>query len=348
MINEHVFLESEKLRLVPYLSCFTSRYHEWMSDTELQALTESEPLSLAEEVHNQHSWLGSRDKLTFILLSPYSPSSLPKCASLEREKQFCISSDNNRLVFPSNLSFPPPRSDGSGKKDATCKSVKTVEGVRTWARVGELLDDAGNPYDNTAVSQEAGSEGTNALVPTFFVPSEVRSAWTAGPVEKPPIFPRPVAFVAVGDCNLFLLPDNGGMDESGDDQEGCSSSRRVFEVEVMVADKQFRRKGLAKEAVRLLMLYAVEVLGATDFVAKIIDNNLPSIHLFRDALGFKEYKRVPVFSEIHFVKRVRSAQEEERVGLQWRAGLEGEVIFGPYSLAEHNAVPVISEVPSVV
>lgn len=72
MLNEHVFIETPRLRLVPYLSCFTEQYHRWMSDPSLLALTESIPLSLEEERENQMSWLMSNDKLTFILLSSCS------------------------------------------------------------------------------------------------------------------------------------------------------------------------------------------------------------------------------------------------------------------------------------
>lgn len=44
------------------------QYHEWMQSAELLELTESEPLSIEEEMENMRSWRGDNNKLTFIIL----------------------------------------------------------------------------------------------------------------------------------------------------------------------------------------------------------------------------------------------------------------------------------------
>lgn len=64
----------------------------------------------------------------------------------------------------------------------------------------------------------------------------------------------------VGDVNIFLLDD---------DDEG----ENVAEVEVMIAEAKSRRKGLATEAVMIMMYYARMTLGVSTFVAKIVDTN---------------------------------------------------------------------------
>jgi len=96
--------------------------------------------------------------------------------------------------------------------------------------------------------------------------------------------------VMVGDCNVFVpLPhvveDNGGV-----------------EVEVMLAETRFRRLGLAREAMQLLIVYATCRLGFRSFVAKILESNVDSRNLFVHGLGFRHFKNVPVFDEVHFVR----------------------------------------------
>eukprot|EP01063_Lacrimia_lanifica_P018397 TRINITY_DN25318_c0_g1_i1.p2 TRINITY_DN25318_c0_g1~~TRINITY_DN25318_c0_g1_i1.p2 ORF type:complete len:205 (+),score=102.09 TRINITY_DN25318_c0_g1_i1:60-617(+) len=103
----------------------------------------------------------------------------------------------------------------------------------------------------------------------------------------------------VGDCNLFLLDDD--VDATGE-----------VEVEVMIAEAGQRRKGLAAEAVRLLMQYAAaEVRDANGhpvrrFYAKILAKNAPSIRLFEQKLGFAHHKSVTVFDEEHYCMDVGS------------------------------------------
>eukprot|EP01025_Chloroclados_australasicus_P063893 TRINITY_DN8469_c0_g1_i2.p2 TRINITY_DN8469_c0_g1~~TRINITY_DN8469_c0_g1_i2.p2 ORF type:complete len:167 (+),score=20.22 TRINITY_DN8469_c0_g1_i2:209-709(+) len=87
-----------------------------------------------------------------------------------------------------------------------------------------------------------------------------------------------------GDVNIFWL-----------EQEGD----HVAEIEVMIAEEASRRKGLAKEALQLMMAYAVSHLRAQSFVAKVKETNEPSKSLFQK-LGFVSEKRVRCFNEEHF------------------------------------------------
>ncbi len=95
----------------------------------------------------------------------------------------------------------------------------------------------------------------------------------------------PVAMI--GDCNAFI---------SKNDPE-------IAEVEVSIAQKEFRGKGLAKEAVQLLMTYiSLHLPQVRQFVAKILTQNTPSIELFTKGLGFSLFKELKVFDEVHFLR----------------------------------------------
>ena len=64
---------SIKVILVPYRAEHVEKYHKWMSSSELQELTGSEPLSLEEEFEMQKTWKEDKDKCTFIVLSKVRP-----------------------------------------------------------------------------------------------------------------------------------------------------------------------------------------------------------------------------------------------------------------------------------
>ncbi|KAJ2455215.1 N-acetyltransferase 9 [Coemansia sp. RSA 2336] len=75
------------------------------------------------------------------------------------------------------------------------------------------------------------------------------------------------------------------------------------ELEVMIAEPQYTGKGIATEALHLMMHYAVNDVGVTNFVVRIKETNNASIHLFQTKLGFAETERAPVFKEVTFRNR---------------------------------------------
>lgn len=94
-----------------------------------------------------------------------------------------------------------------------------------------------------------------------------------------------------GDVNLHLL--DAEAEDLGE------PSAVVAELEVMVAEPESRRKGIATDALRLMMAYARLHLRVQVFVAKVLDTNTPSVELFENVLGFQVYRRVKAFGEVH-------------------------------------------------
>ncbi|KAI0770939.1 acyl-CoA N-acyltransferase [Trametes elegans] len=95
----------------------------------------------------------------------------------------------------------------------------------------------------------------------------------------------------IGDANLFL---KGTPDE---DEFEC-------EVEIMIAEPAYRRRGIAHTALQLMLSYATDPSSPSPLpvprerlVARIGEKNTASIRLF-EKLGFSVTKRVAVFEEV--------------------------------------------------
>ncbi|KAL1408908.1 hypothetical protein Q8F55_005722 [Vanrija albida] len=110
-------------------------------------------------------------------------------------------------------------------------------------------------------------------------PSDLPAATT--PVVPPSELAR---CQMIGDVNLFL--PNGPQED--------------VECEIMIAEADFRRKGLAYEALRLFLTYAMHSdlrIAPANLIARIGSKNTASIGLF-ERLGFKTVKVVSVWDEV--------------------------------------------------
>ena len=106
----------------------------------------------------------------------------------------------------------------------------------------------------------------------------------------------------VGDVNMFMH-----------DPDDATNA----ELEIMIAEKDARGKGIGKEAVQLMMHYGLtcSCLGITRFFVKIHETNLVSLKLF-ELLGFVEVNYVPAFQEHELAFVVADNCNREKI-TQW-------------------------------
>jgi len=147
---------------------------------------------------------------------------------------------------------------------------------------------------------------------------ENQAAWQADPrkctfivLDRTSSSPAPPM---AGDVNLFVLAaDEESADERADNDIDLKHTARAVEVEieVMIAERGSRRKGLAQEALSLMMAFFLERGGVrvSAFVAKILQSNKASIKLF-SSLGFTEFRRIEAFEEVHMQFDVKSHADQ--------------------------------------
>ena len=100
-----------------------------------------------------------------------------------------------------------------------------------------------------------------------------------------------------GKCTFIVVLPDGAVPDPGADEAmvgdinlffpGGAGDRAHAELMVMTADPRARRKGIAAEAVALVMRYGAARLRVERFFVKISEGNAPSLALF-EALGYVE------------------------------------------------------------
>jgi RimJ/RimL family protein N-acetyltransferase len=106
-----------------------------------------------------------------------------------------------------------------------------------------------------------------------------------------------------GDINAFFS-EFYAEDWTHEDVEPSNPDSLVGEINLMIAEKQSRRKGIAREALEIFSKYILENIPSIKlFVAKIQIGNDASVKLF-ESVGYVEFKRVECFNEIHYIKRL--------------------------------------------
>ncbi|TEB34409.1 hypothetical protein FA13DRAFT_1753896 [Coprinellus micaceus] len=112
----------------------------------------------------------------------------------------------------------------------------------------------------------------------------------------------------VGDVNIFINGALEGLQSplNANDEEDEGHA----EVEIMIAEPSYRRRGYAREALQMTLHYATGYpfspsetissplkISPTRLLTRISETNTPSISLF-ESLGFKLTKHISVFSEV--------------------------------------------------
>jgi RimJ/RimL family protein N-acetyltransferase len=119
----------------------------------------------------------------------------------------------------------------------------------------------------------------------------------------------------VGDVNAFLSEIIS--DPQGDEDEGEPTGRLSAEMEVMIADASQRRRGMAEEALLLLIHFLLDRVPAVrELVAKVSDGNEASLRLFTHRLGFHTRRRLDVFSQTELA--MDAADARRRAEDAWR------------------------------
>ena len=106
----------------------------------------------------------------------------------------------------------------------------------------------------------------------------------------------------VGDVNLFLT--NEEVDE---DQE--SSLYQQAEIDIMIAEQEFRGKGLGREACLLMMNFGAMKLNLRRFFSKISEENIASLALFEQKLGFIKCDYAACFKQFELERKETTPEQ---------------------------------------
>mmetsp|Transcript_8212 Transcript_8212/g.9560 ORF Transcript_8212/g.9560 Transcript_8212/m.9560 type:complete len:288 (+) Transcript_8212:2-865(+) len=142
----------------------------------------------------------------------------------------------------------------------------------------------------------------------------------------------------IGDVNLFLSEIDDDNDDNNNESdinekqrvqlellESASNTavrqkkkRIQAEIDIMIAEKEYRRKGLGYSATLFMLLYGARELNIQRFFCKINEDNISSIRLFQ-RLGFIQCNYASCFRQIEF-ELYKSASVDMDLFLQDKIG----------------------------
>lgn len=106
---------------------------------------------------------------------------------------------------------------------------------------------------------------------------------------------QPQIQAMVGDVNIYMNDPEDHL---------------LAEIEIMIAERKSRGKGLGKESVLMMMTFSVENLGIHTFRAKIGETNQASLDMFHK-LGFEDVSFSEVFREWTLELPVTKSKRDE-------------------------------------
>lgn len=103
----------------------------------------------------------------------------------------------------------------------------------------------------------------------------------------------------IGDVNLFLS-DEDVNDYETDVTPSVSNDDKKFrqaEIDIMIAEQEYQKRGMGSEATCLMLLYGAKTLGIRRFFCKINEDNESSIKMFK-RLGFRQCDYAECFRQV--------------------------------------------------
>lgn len=133
----------------------------------------------------------------------------------------------------------------------------------------------------------------------------------------------------VGDVNLFLTDE--------DVEEGQESSPyQQAELDIMIAEQEYRGKGFGQEACLLMMTFGAMKLNLRRFFTKINEDNRASLALFEQKLGFIECNYAACFKQYE-LERKEATPEQMAASLKHMSGfVELDTMECPIRCSEDN------------
>lgn len=276
-----------------------------MQSPALLAATESDPLTLEEEFANQRSWAVDPAKYCWIIHSrrpvirtfadgpgiqtplgvDYSIASQEEAEVLKKPIDLDAHESEGE---PDDTTPPPPAEDNQQATISAGGASSTMAPVSSSSA-------------SSAAAVTSSSTAAAASTPAAAASTESASAESSSSSKARSMRGEPYPLTPIGDVNLFLYADFN-LGDFGIAGGGC-------ELEVMIAEAQYRRRGLGEEAIRLVMEFSATQLGVERFVVKILQSNTASVELFEKKLGFRLVEYVECFDEVVLFKDTSEAQE---------------------------------------
>lgn len=117
----------------------------------------------------------------------------------------------------------------------------------------------------------------------------------------------------IGDVNLFLSEIEEDDETNQKEISESNSSRGIqAELDIMIAEEQYKKMGMGKEATIMMMLYGAQNLNIRKYVVKIKEDNVSSRRMF-EKLGFKECNYAECFQEYELEFVLPSTDEMMKV-----------------------------------
>lgn len=115
----------------------------------------------------------------------------------------------------------------------------------------------------------------------------------------------------VGDVNLFLSEEDASEDESDPSESNDDNEQQRFrqaELDIMIAEEAYQKRGMGREASCLMMLYGAKTLGIRRFFCKINEDNHASHGLF-EKLGFQQCDYAECFQQVELELKQETSEE---------------------------------------